>query len=201
MGLRQEDHTFFLALAFPARTRPQSSQAGFTLIEVMMAGLVLTIGALGMIGLIIGSIATNSRNKMDSTQTMLAEAIVENLNSTVIGTGSSTLVDCAGQSYTISGVAGGANLTASSSSIDFTEDIASDPTKADYHMDYYVNTPCTVMGTLQAIYDVRWNVQLVGGSTSPTNTYLLTVGARLKNHGEGNMYFSLPVTLRVMSGN
>src|SRR5215471_4961334 len=198
MQLHHVDRTVLLALTFQVPIRRRSSQAGFAMIEVMMAGAVLVIGALGMMGLLIGSIATNNRNKIDTTQTMLSEAIVEHLNSTVIGSGSSTLVDCAGQSYTISGVAGGANLNVGGNAIDFTEDIAGDPTKTNYHMDYYVNTPCTSLGTLQAIYDVRWNVQLVGGSTSPTNTYLLTVSAKLKNHGEGNMYFSLPVTLRVM---
>ena len=34
----------------------------------------------------------------------------------------------------------------------------------------------------------------------PTNTYLITVSGKLKNHGEGNLLFALPVTLRFMSG-
>ena len=201
MELRHVDETSFLVPALTARTCRRSSQAGFTMIEVMFAGTILVIGSLGMLGLIIGSIATNNRSKIDSTQPMLSQAIVEQLDSTVLGSGSSTLADCAGQSVTISGVTGGANLNTSGSAIDFTENITGDPAKTSYHMDYYVNTPCTVMGALQAIYDVRWNVQLVGGSTSPTNTYLLTVSTRLKNSVAGNMYFSPPVTLRAMSGN
>ena len=201
MHLRHAKLKSFLARAFPARTRLRSPQAGFTLIEVMVASVIMVIGSLGMLGLIISAIATNNRNKIDSTQTMLSEAIVENLNTTVIGSGSSTLVDCAGHSYTISGVVGGALLTPSGSAIDFTEDIASIPAKTDYHMDYQVNSPCTSTGTPQAVYDVRWNVQLVGAPLTPANTYLLTVSGKLKNHGEGNMLFSLPVTLRVMSGN
>ena len=201
MELRHVDETSFLAPVPTARTHRRSSQAGFTMMEVMLAGTILTIGSLGMLGLVVGSIATNNRNKIDSTQTMLSEAIVEHLNSTVLGSGSSTLADCAGQPFTIAGVTGGANLNAGGSAIDFTENIAADSTKTTYHMDYYVNTPCNVMGSLQAIYDVRWNVQLVGGSTSPTNTYLLTVSTRLKNRVGENMYFSPPVTLRAMSGN
>jgi len=201
MELRHVDETPFLVPTLTARTCRRSSQAGFTMIEVMFAGTILVIGSLGMLGLIIGSIATNNRSKIDSTQTMLSQAIVEQLDSTVLGSGASTLADCAGQSFTISGVSGGADLNTSGSAIDFTENITGDPAKTNYHMDYYVNTPCTVMGALQAIYDVRWNVQLVGGSTSPTNTYLLTVSTRLKNHVAGNMYFSPPVTLRAMSGN
>src|SRR5580693_1924603 len=73
----------------------RSSQAGITLIETMMAGAILMIGSLSMIGLIINSIATNNRNKIDSTQTMLTEAILEQIDSTVIGSGTSALIDCA----------------------------------------------------------------------------------------------------------
>src|SRR4051812_4753654 len=79
----------------------KNRQAGITLIETLMAGTVLLLGSLSMITLIIGSIATNNRNKMDSTQAMLATSILEQINSTFIETGTSTLVDCAGTSWTI----------------------------------------------------------------------------------------------------
>jgi Tfp pilus assembly protein PilV len=171
------------------------------MVEVLLASAILVIGSVGMILLVINSIATNSRNRVDSSQTMLAESVVEQVNSTVIGKGSSLLTDCAGHSYTLSGVTGGANLNGVGDAIDFGEDIAADTTKADYHMDYTVNVPCNSGGALQAVYDVRWNVQKVGDSTNPTNSYLLTVSAKQKGHGEGNMSFSRPVTLRLMSSN
>src|SRR5262249_34982313 len=160
------------------------------------------IGSLGMFGIVIGSIATNNRNKVDSTQTMLASSILEQINSVLIGSASSQLVDCAGNTWTInttvppSGYAG-ADLTLSGSTIDFTP--ASPP--AGYYMDYVVSTPCSSSGIVQGTYDVRWHLDLVGGTSLPTKTYLLTVAAKLKNHGEGNLYFSAPLTLRVMSGN
>ena len=182
-------------------TKRRSAQAGITMVETLMASAILVVVSLGMIGLIVNSIATNNRNKTDSTQTMLAESIIEHVNSTLIGQSSSLLSDCAGTSFTIDTIPGGANLTASGAGIDYLENIASDATKAAYHMDYTVNTPCASTGALQGTYDVRWNVQLVGGSTLPTKTYMLTVGAKLKNHGEGNRFFSLPVTLRAMAGN
>ncbi len=165
------------------------------MIELMMAGGILVITSMGMIGLIVGSIATNNRNKIDSTQTMLANAILEQINSTLIGTGTSSMTDCAGTTWTINTAAGGA--TVSGAAIDFTQ--ATPPT--NYFMNYVINTPCTSTGALQGIYDVRWNIQVVGAPLTPTTTYLLTVGARLKNHGEGNLMFSSPVTLRIMSGN
>jgi type II secretory pathway pseudopilin PulG len=173
----------------------RTSEAGITMIELLMAGTILVITSMGMIGLIVSSIATNNRNKIDSTQTMLAGSILEQINSTLIGSGTSTLTDCAGTTWTINTVPGGAAL--SGSGIDFTQ--TSPP--AEYYMSYTLNTPCTSTGARQGIYDVRWHVDVVGAPSTPTTTYLLTVGARLQNHGEGNLLFSLPVTLRVMSGN
>lgn len=171
--------------------------AGVTLIETMLAGAILTIGSLSLVGLIAGSIVTNNRNKIDSTQTMLAQSIVEHVNSNLIGDAQSTVIDCEGTTHSIDTYVGGATLNAAGTAVDFTEDIDAVTAKDNYHMDYYVNNPCTGAGTLQAIYDVRWNVQQITG----TNTYILTVSAQMKGHGEGNRYFSAPVTLRVMSGN
>ncbi len=175
------------------------SEAGITMIETMMAGAILIIGSLSMIALIINSIASNNRNKIDSTQTMLASSIMEQINSTFIASGASTLTDCSGTSWTIdTGLpnTGSSGAALSGSSIDWTE--ATPP--AGYHMDYVVRTPCTSTGAIQGTYDVRWHVDVVGG-VGVTNTFLLTVGAKLKNHGENNKYFSAPVTLRMMSGN
>jgi Tfp pilus assembly protein PilV len=177
-----------------------SSEAGVTMIEVLLAGAILIIISLGMVGLILRSVSSNTRSKINSTQTMLAESIVEHVNSTLIGTEDSAISDCAGHSYTIGTLAGGANLKANGSEVDFTENIAADASKDDYHMNYYLNTPCTSSGAQQGIYDVRWNVQLVGGVSNPTNTYLLTVTAMLKDRTTPGLIFPAPVTLRFMSG-
>jgi len=184
------------------------------MIETMMAAFILVVGSLSMVGLIVKSIATNNRNKLDSTQMMLATSIAEQINSTIIGTGTSNLVDCTGTTHTIDTrpwdpvlmEGGGANL--SGGNIDFNENIAADATKDDYHMDYVLRTPCASTGALQGTYDVRWHVDIIGTdmgggyiNQNDTNTYRLTIGARLKNHGEGNLFFSAPVSVRLMSGN
>jgi Tfp pilus assembly protein PilV len=189
---------------FKKRPRQLNSQAGITMIETVMAAAILAIGSLGMIGLVVGSIATNNRNKIDSTQTMLAEAILEQVNSTFNGTGNSALTDCAGTTWTINTItttvttppttSWGANL--SGASIDWTQ--PSPP--AGYSMNYSVIAPCLGTGAVQGVYDVRWHLDQVQSPTISTTTYLLTVGAKLKNHGDGNLFFSLPVTLRVLSG-
>jgi type II secretory pathway pseudopilin PulG len=180
---------------FKKRPRRKNSQAGITMIETLLAASILAIGSLGMIGLVVGSIATNNRNKIDSTQTMLAEAILEQVNSTFNGNGTSALTDCAGTAWTINTTIPATHSVGAAlngASIDWTQ--TSPP--AGYWMNYSVITPCLGTGAVQGVYDVRWHLDQIGTSTS----YLLTVGAKLKNHGDGNLFFSLPVTLRVLSG-
>jgi hypothetical protein len=178
------------------RQRKPSSQAGFSIVEVMFASLILTVCSLGVVGLIWIAILTNNRNKIDSTQTMLAESIIEQVNSTIIGSENSALTDCNGTTWDISTTPGGADL--SGSNIDFAE--SSPP--SDYFMTYVLKAPCSSSGKLQATYDVRWNVAIVGADAgTPTNTYLVTVGAKRQGSAETGLVASPPINLRVMVGN
>jgi len=182
----------------------RGSQSGITIIETMFAAFILIVGSLAMVGLIFRSIALNNRNKLESTQTMLSTSIAEQINSTIIGSGQSSLVDCAGTTHTIDTQPGvGANL--SGEDIDFTENIAADATKNNYHMDYLLRTPCNSSGTLQGLYDVRWRIDKIGRGTPPSDTdtqsFMLTIGSSLKGRTKGNLFFAKPVTIRVMSGN
>jgi len=171
-------------------------QAGISLIEVLIAMVVLSMASLGVIGLVWTSILMNNRNKVDSTQTMLAQSIIEQVNSTIIGSETSAITDCAGTAWTISTTPGGSTM--SNGAIDFTQ--TSPPT--DYHMSYVTNVPCASTGTHQATYDVRWHVDIVGEAEGmSTNTYLVTVGARRLGSSDNNLIDSSPVNLRVMVGN
>jgi Tfp pilus assembly protein PilV len=169
------------------RRRPhgtkKNSEAGTTLIELMMAAVVVVIGFAGTLALVLTAIASNNRNRTDSTGTMIAQAIVENISSVLVGSGTDNLTDCAGNPWTINTAVGGANL--SGSQIDFTQ--AQTSITAHYYMNYVV---CNVNS--QTTYDVRWNVQTV-----TSNTYLITVGVKQKNSNlTGNKFFALPVNLR-----
>jgi len=180
---------------FAQHTRPRNPEAGSTLIETMLASAILVIGSLSIITLIVTSVALNNRNKWDSTQTMVAEAIMEQVHSTFNGTGTTAITDCADTSHTIDTTipnTGSVGSRLSGGAIDFTQ--ASPP--SGYHMDYVVSSPCAAGGTVDGTYDVRWHLDQIGS----TNTYLITVSAKLKNHGEGNKVFALPVTLRFMAG-
>ena len=171
---------------FVRKAARKNRQAGISMIELMIAGVVVVVGFMATLGLVMTAIASNNRNRMDSTGTMIAQAVVENVSSVIVGSGTDSLTDCAGNTWTMSSVVGGA--TVSGSAIDFTQ--ASPP--ANYHMDYVV---CNVGS--QNTYDVRWNVQQVTSST-----YLLTVGVKMKSAGNnGSKFFALPVNLRTYVSN
>ena len=173
----------------------RNPESGITVIEVLVATVILLVCSLSILGLVATSIAMNNRNKMDSTGTMLAQSIVEQIKATIIGSEDSSLTDCLGTVWPIDTAPGGATLNGSK--IDFTETSPPD----GYHMVYVVKSPCTTSGTQEMTYDVRWNVSIVGAPLSPTNTFLLTVGARTLGHGEGNTFYALPINFRVMVGN
>ena len=173
-----------------------NSQAGISMIEVLLAMIVLSMSSLGVIGLMWTAILTNNRNKVDSTQTMLAQSIVEQVNSTIIGSENSALTDCDDTTWDISTTPGGAAL--SGANIDFTETTPPD----DYHMVYVLRAPCQPDGDIQSAYDVRWHVEIVGASDgTPTNTYLVTVGAKRNGSSASGIMDSAPINLRVMVGN
>jgi len=167
------------------------------MIETLLAASIMAVCSMALIGLIGGSVASNTRNKFDSTTTMLAQSVAEQIKATVIGSGTATLTDCAGTSFTIDTAPGGSALNTTSNAISFAETTP----PANYHMDYVVKSPCNANGIEQATYDVRWHVDLVGSGVAPTNTYLLTISSQMKNRGFGNKFFASPVTLRVMLGN
>jgi len=168
---------------FCVRRIRRNREAGLTMIEVLFGAVVMTIGFMGLIGLVVTAIASNNRNKLDSTSTMLTQAVVEQINSTIIGTGTASISDCNGTTWNIATAVGGATLNGAN--IDFSQATSSVPT--GYQMDFAV---CPVAQANH--YDVRWNVQQV-----TSDVYLITVGARLRGQGTtSNKYFALPVTLR-----
>jgi Tfp pilus assembly protein PilV len=177
------------------RTNPQ---AGISLIETLIAMVVLAMSSLGVIGLVWTSILMNNRNKIDSTQTMLAQSILEQVNATIIGSENSALTDCDGTTWTISTSPTPGGAAVSNGNIDFTE--TSPPT--DYHMNYVVKVPCKPEGSYQTTYDVRWHVDIVGQAEgTPTNTYLVTVGAKKLGSSDGGLVDAGALTLRTMVGN
>lgn len=169
--------------------RNRNSQSGISLIELMIAGVVMVVGFMALIGLIVTAIAGNTRNRLDTTATMLDLMVIEAINSQAGSTGTVALTDCANNTWNIAQQAGtGANL--SGTQIDFSQSQSSVPT------DYYMNWAVCNGGTqVNAIYDVRWNVQAAG-----TYSFLVTVGAKLQGAGSNMKYYALPTNIRTLTG-
>lgn len=180
-------------------------QRGMTLIELMIAMAVLVIGMLGSLSLIMMAIATNARNKLDTTGTMLAQMVIEQVNTLPTNTSTTTitLTDCttksqAGVDHTVAVVGGsvgvpvGAALVPNSNSdtsrragdIDFSESAP----PANYFMNWHT------CGDSQ--YDIRWNIVQV-----TERSRLITVSARqLLYKGKNANLYAPPITLRTISG-
>jgi prepilin-type N-terminal cleavage/methylation domain-containing protein len=173
----------------------RGSQRGMSLIELMIATLVMLVGVLGCAVLIPLAIGTNSRNRQQSNATVIAQMTMEKISSASAG-GSATLTitDCAGTANTINitGSTGGTGATLlSSGTLDFSPAQGSSGAPAGYYMSY---TSCGTSGR-QSTYDVRWNIQ-----TPSSFVKLVTVSAKLKGSGTNPVLFSLPVTIRSMAG-
>ena len=172
------------------------NQAGFTLIELMIAGALLVFGVLTMSGLVGLTIKNNGHSRLDSTATMLNQAVVEQLvnginNKEIAGATSATIADCNGAAgstnWTIDSDGPGAPLD-SKGNIDFSKSQL-----PGYFMNYAV---CS--GDRRVTYDVRWNITPLTGTAY---TSILTVGSRLHDAStSGSTIINFPINMRVMVG-
>lgn len=172
------------------RRQRLGGQAGITMIELLVAGMVMVIGFLGLMVLILTAIATNNRNKLDTNATLAAQMVYEEVRANLVTGSAPPVTDCAGNSWPIGmgsttvGTSVGAPLA--NAAVDFT---AAQVT--NYSMNYVV---CTQNG-IQATYDVRWNIKTLTNGVSR-----VTVSARPIGASSNLKYFALPVTLRGIAG-
>jgi Tfp pilus assembly protein PilV len=161
-------------------------ERGMTLIELMIAMVVLMVGVMGSMALIAYSIGGNNRSKQQSNSVVVAQMLSEKISSQKASLSNGlTVSDCTGTSSAVSTAAGGGSLT-SSGDVDFTQ-----PAVAGYQM-YF--TDCGTNGR-QMVYDVRWTI------TQPTTyTKLVIVSAKMKGAGTDVKMFSLPSTIRTLVG-
>lgn len=179
----------------------RDGQRGTTLIELMIAMLVLAIGFGGVTTLLITAIASNNRNSRDTTATLLAQKVLEETSAqNVYSDTAVSVTDCAGTLWTFSttpgavGTGTGAALKADKT-IDFTQPYANIP--AGYAMQY---VDCSAQGGLRTTYDVRWNVMSISANTT---TRLIIAAARPMASDVtklGGFYYAKPVTLWGVGG-
>ena len=162
-----------------------------SLIELMIAMLVLLVGLVATMSLVAIAMSGNGRSRKQSGSTATAEMVVETISAPKASISPVlALIDCTGVSGTIDTAAGGAPLT-STGQIDYSQAAV-----AGYQMNY---TDCNGNGTAnagrQTTYDVRWNIQQVTPYVK-----LLVVSAKQISAGTDLKLFALPVTIRTVIG-
>ena len=186
-----------------------AGQRGVGLIELMIASVILLVGLTALLELCIAASYTNNKNGKDTSATLLAQMVLEQVASQhPDSTQTITLTDCAvpPAAHTVATAGGvapngsGANLDTNAGSptaglIDWSQQF--NTITAGYSMQY---TDCDPNGR-QTVYDVRWNIITV----SANETRLITVSARPVSTfnttaGGGGLRFALPVTLRGLGG-
>jgi len=196
----------------PNAKRLQNSERGMTMIELMIAMAVLAVAMTGAMGMILGAIASNTRNKNDTAAVVLDQEILEQFaayqNYPQAG-GFITISDCSTGATRLheAGAAGGAAalggngaalyttstapFPASVGDIDWTQTAPTFATSSTvgYAMDYQTCTGDT--------YEVRWNVMLVDNES---NIAQLTVSSRqiAAAGSKVAMLFSVPTTIRTI---
>jgi Tfp pilus assembly protein PilV len=189
----------------PIHTGKRRKERGLSLIELMIAMGVLVVGMLGSLALITMAIATNSRNKFDTTGTMLAQMVIEQVNTLPTNTTTTqiTLNDCtttkhASVAHTVAVVASTVGTPVGAALVPVTDtdtsrragdiDFSESTPPANYHMDWYT---CG-----DSVYDIRWNIVQV-----TERSRLITVSARqMLFKGKNANLYAPPVTLRTISG-
>jgi prepilin-type N-terminal cleavage/methylation domain-containing protein len=179
-----------MAMMRPRKHNSKSrQQSGMTLIELMIAMLVLAVGIMASMGLIVRAISGDAWSKQLSNSTVLAQTVTERIMAVPAQSAlPMTITDCAGNVANVSASPGGATLL-STGEVDFTQAAV-----ASYQM-YY--TDCDTSGR-QATYDIRWNVQAIANSLG--NVKLLTVSSKLKNAGKSTVLFAPEATVRTIVG-
>ena len=188
----------------------RKGEAGMTMVELMIAMVVLAVGLGALSILFINTSYTDNRNSKDTSATLLAQLVLEQISAQhPNSTATIALTDCAGTVWTIATadptaipppsppVGTGARLDPTLAStfygqIDPTQAYAAVP--ANYKMQY---VDCGVGGR-QVTYDVRWNIVQI-----TSYARLVTVSSRQLSPGTtgyGGLRFALPVTVRGIQG-
>src|SRR5258707_6041071 len=201
-----------------ARYRASLGERGMSLIELLIAMTVLTVGMLGSMVMILVGMQSNTRNKTDSSATVLDQEILEKFATLKLypAPGSVTIYDCPPSAKSANdnnaSLAQGAGPTGGGATL-YTAATAPLPANVG-DIDWTQPTPTLATSTVQGyamryqecsgdVYEVRWHI-MQGGPTPPPNgttrISVLTVSSRqVTAKGSNNtMLFARPTTLRTL---
>jgi len=176
------------------------------LLELLVAIIVLAIGMGGILILLVGAMYTNNRSGNDTTSTMAAEHIIEQISSQAANAAAPlTVTDCAGTSWTINTAAApygagnsgsyggnGAQVT-STGTVDWTQAYSGVP--VGYAMQYVA---CGAAAQ-RITYDIRWNAIALNATNNSSR--MIVVSARPSGSPTvGGLRYVIPVNLRTIGG-
>jgi len=168
------------------------AQSGTTILELLIALTVMTVGMGGILVLFTIAISTNSRNKVDTQLVLASQMFLEQIATS--SASSFTITDCASNSITVTTATGGAALDANKK-IDWTQ--ASGSVPSGYRQIY---VSCAGASNTQVTFEVRWNIT-ASAVTGLTGTRLITVSSRPKNATANGLYIAFPATLHTIISN
>src|SRR5665213_2352203 len=97
-------------MGFKLTTQPprqRKSQSGMTLVELMVAMVILAIGLGALTNLLVVAMASDNKNSKDTSATLLAQMVIEQISAQHPNSNASILVtDCAGNIWTIATTGG-----------------------------------------------------------------------------------------------
>lgn len=190
------------------RAKKAMRQQGFSLLEFLIAMVVLAIGVGGLLPLLLASITIDKKAAGDTTAVMVAELVLEQMSSQSATSLSlpNPIQDCATpqNSWTVNEVSAavgagsggayggnGANLT-NQGAIDWTQSYANIP--AGYAMRY---VSCSTTNDTPVTYEVRWDVIKTSSSDS---TKMIVISARPQISQAWALGYIAPINMRTIIG-
>ncbi len=205
-----------------ARQQDRFRQCGMTLLELMIALSVLSIGMLGATGMILAGVQSNTRNKTDSTAVVLDQEILEKF-ATLTNypkSGTATIFDCGLQTGSgtanqhLASLTQGTVAAGGAGAILYTTSTAPLPSKVG-DIDWTQATPTLATAATAGYamqyracngdtYEVRWNIMEVNPNANGLSRIsMLTVSSRQLSaqSTHASILFSNPTTLRTLIEN
>jgi type II secretory pathway pseudopilin PulG len=173
-----------------AFTRRRKSERGFSILEMMLATIILLVGLVAIAQLVPATIFLNFRNRTDSSALVFAQRELDQfIDQPLFAT---SFTDSTGNTCAL-GTAAPANAVQGSPVAVVNNQVVIDFTQApitDYSFPGPYQDPTDPSGVA---YDVRWAVIVTGNGTNVSSKRFI-LGIR---QGGGNGYFQ-PITLDTM---